>query len=304
MNYIKIPFCKKNISSYYGINVDLNDLIPEIMIKIFHMKTYAYSFSRSMRKVEKLLALNFYKIINLDMLPPFSHYVKSIMNDYYPIVQIQTTLIRSDIFPNYVYSDKFYFSNLKAYNEHFKINSHFSKKFDVLNNIKYLAINKQCRKEKFKLLTYFTQPIYLDEELTLIKFLQEFCEKNSIIFQIKLHPRSSISQYKNLNIQLINPCIPSQEVIAKSDIIVTRTSSIGLDCWYANVPVIFFVNGTLKGDGIEYIPENYAGKIFQNITVEKFSDIFKEITVNFYEHSFHDDLIIDKKDIVNKLLSK
>ena len=299
--YAKFSFIKKNASIYCNVSINVNDLFPEMFLLMFHMKTYSHSFVRAVETVEKKLFLNFSKIISMEMFPPFAYYIKNAIY-HIPVIQIQTVAIPSHIFPNFVYSDKFYFLNQEIYDKMYIINEHFNEKFDVLHNIKYLGVIRHQKKETFNIMTYFTQQACLDEELNLVKFLSEFCKRNHLTFQVKLHPRSSANQYENLNVKLIDNTISSQDAIADSDIVVTRNSAIGLDCWYINIPVVFFVYGTLKGDNIAYIPNDYKGKISTTIDIDEFKCILNEVVLDFYKHPFHENMKVDNAQIINKIL--
>ena len=58
----------------------------------------------------------------------------------------------------------------------------------------------------------------------------------NIDFYIKLHPRSNKSDFTHLSkCKIIDGKFNPLDVIRNSDLVVTRTSSIGLDCWHLNV---------------------------------------------------------------------
>lgn len=295
--YLKIELKAK----FYGIEVDVNDLLPELGIKNFHIKTYAYSFNNGLKYLKRKYNFKIIKIISFEMLLPFSHYLKKENNE--TVVQIQSTLIQSVKYPNFIYSDQFYFNYNDFFIEHSKVNAQIKDKFNKLHNIKYFGIEKKKIENKFRIITYFTQPIYFDEEDNLIEFLKSFCSQNNMKLQIKLHPRAKTPKtcLASPDIKILNKKLSSQEVIMNTDIVITRNSSIGLDSWFMNVPILFFVNGTLKGENISYIPDDYLGNIKNKITVETLINNINNIITDFYDHKFHDNLYIEKDYILNEI---
>ncbi len=147
-------------------------------------------------------------------------------------------------------------------------------------------MERQPVRKEFKTLTYFAQPIYYDEENRLIAFLRDFCRITGMELKIKLHPRSPQPELED--IEIIDGKVSSQAAILETDLVVTRYSSVGLDCWYLNVPVLFFVGDILKADSIGYIPENYLGTIRGEMKPEDLVIKLEQIVSDFYNHHYHD----------------
>lgn len=296
---LKPYFSSKNnlIGYFYGVKVDFNMLLPEIGIKTFHLRTYSHSVKNALQLCKKEREV--IKLISFEMLPPFAYYLKRMTS--HSVFQIQSAEIASWVYPNFVYGDGFYFSNNKILKVQRLVNHENSDKFNVLHNLKYIGLGRTNLKKELKILTYFTQPIYFDEEERLILFLAEFCKLCGFEFQIKLHPRSPMPTYLDEKVKLIDGNTSSYDAILNSDITVTRNSSVGFDSWYANVPVLFFVNETLTRDNISYIPNDYLGAIITKISVEDLQSNLDEIINSFYNHPFHGDLRCDEDSILNEL---
>lgn len=288
-----------HVEEYRGVRVNVYDLMPEVGVKLFHLKTYAKSLANSINKFNNEIEQR--KIISFEMTPPFSHFIKEYtkMN----VVQVQSTLMSTEKFPDFVYSDRFYFNNQKVYEDFCRVNPSYAEKFDVLHNLKYLGLKKESRKVKFKNLVYFTQPIYFDEEEDLINYLKSFCDFNNMNFFIKLHPRSKTPDVAKEGIKVYDGSKSSQEIIKEiADVVVTRNSSVGLDSWYLNVPVLFFVDGTLNGDTMSYIPDDYLGVLNKRPSIKKLSSELQKITHDFYEHPFQKETEVKEKSLIVELL--
>ncbi len=302
---IKVIHCyksinKTSITTFFGIEINLFHLLPECSIKLFHLKTYALSINNSLVQIEKKLGLKFNKIVSMEMLPPFAYFIKKVFRGN--VIQIQCSTINGARYPNFVYSDKFYFSDLLLYKVFCKMNPESSEQYSLLQNVKYVDMIKLPSKNKFKNITYFSQPIYQEEENKLIAFLNEFCKSNDLRLRIKLHPRSSISNMNLRDIEILDGALDSRQVVSMSDIVATRNSAIGMDCWFLNIPVLFFVNGTLKGDSISYIPEDYKGNIKMDITSSELSSNLNNIIDDFYHHPHHKFYKVDNDLIKRELL--
>ena len=187
------------------------------------------------------------KLFPLKCFLPFPYFLEKYLN--LNVVQIQTTAIFSIEYPNFSYVNQFFFENEDIYNSHKRTNGKVLSNINFLDDFKHGGIQRKKEVSKIISLTYFTQPIHLTEESELITFLSLFCQKTSLELKIKPHPRSDLNDLLKIpNVELIEKTQNSVESIITSDIVITRNSSIGLDCWRLNVPVIFFVNGLLKGD--------------------------------------------------------
>ena len=292
---------KNKISNtiFYGITINLFHLLPECSVKLFHLKTYALSIKNSLVQINNKTGLKLSKIVSMEMLPPFAYYLKRIFKG--SVIQLQCSTIAAACYPSFVYSDKFYFSDLSLYN-YYRYSQRNADQYSILQNIKYISTSKIPRKKDFKNITYFSQPIYHDEENAIIKFLNDFSKRNDFKLRIKLHPRTSKLNTDLQDIEIIDGRFDSLQVISESDIVATRNSSIGMDCWFQNIPVLFFVNGTLKGNDISYIPRDYKGNINKSISISELSSELYDIIEDFYNHPIHKSYIVDKDFIIKELL--
>lgn len=297
---VKSYLIKDNlISNFYGVGIDVKNLIPECSIKHFHCRTYAHMVNNSIIEINKNEEIEPRSIISMEMLPPFAYFLKEFAG--IEVNQIQTTAMLTLPYPNFVYGNKFYFSNKETFEEYSKLNFSFGDKFDLLDNIKYVGISKKERLHKIDSITYFSQPIFLDEERELIEFLKLFCDYNNLKLKIKFHPRASIPSTGLEKVEILSSTSNSVSIVNSSDLVATRNSSVGQDCWFLNVPVLFFVHGTLKGDNVAYIPKDYSGAIKDNLDIIKISNQLSLIVEDFYTHAMHNNCNLDEENIIKKL---
>ena len=296
----KLYFTKKvNRILFMNISIDLNKLLPELGVFEFNMDSYSSSVLNSKNKLQE--SFSFKKFISFEMLFPFAQYVQEKIK--VATVQIQTIAIFKEAHPNFVFADKLYFSNNQDFNFHSKQNPLNKKKYSKLENLKYLGLIKSPPKLIFKKITYFTQPIYENEEIQLLIFLKKFCVLNNYKLFVKLHPRSKMSNFKLLKLPFIDSSISSQKAINNSDLVITRDSSIGFDAWFLNIPILFFLHGMLKGEGLAYIPDDYKGKFNHMPSLIYLSNNLQDIVTQFYSHKYHSDFIIDENYLVKEILN-
>ena len=284
-------------ASFMELNIPISKIISELGVYKFHMKTYAHSVNNALNNLELKADVN--KIISFEMLAPFSYYLKSFTR--LPVIQIQTTLMTDQKGPNFIYSDCFYFYNRNTYKLMDSLKFLDENKIDYLQNVRYLGLVKQPIKITIKTITYFMQPMYEDEENELMNFLKLYCDKYEKILQIKPHPRSKTPTLNSKSTIIIDSTIDSKNIVMNSDLVITRTSSIGQDAWFANVPVVFFINGSFNKNIGEFMPDDYLGLIRNDITIDEFHEKLPGILSDFYNHYLHKDLQVDYMEIKKKI---
>lgn len=286
-------------STYYGVCVRFDDLKPEFGCYDLHMGSYAYSVSNSIIKFENRYNVSIRRLVSFEMLFPFSGYLKEKIGK--SIIQIQTVGLYNGSYPDFVFSDRFYFTNKNNYQYH--LNSSTAKKsYGLLNNLKYADLKRIERKDEFIKWTFFNQPVYEEEELEMLSFLIRYCKENEIELKLKLHPRSKLSLYEKLDIVTIPTTISSQEAVASSDLVITRTSAIGMDAWYLNIPILFFTYGTIKSQEMAFIPEDYCGNIKNEIDdFSLFGNVVDQAVEEFYSHDFQALVTVDSEQIKNEI---
>ena len=279
---------KKQMVSYLGLEIDVNRIITEVFIFKYYSETQGLALKQTLKNsnIRK-------NIFCFDMLTPQPYYVKKHNKNHFT-AQIQTTLMAGIKQENFVFTDKFFFTDIETYNSHNKINSDFNKKFDVLQDLKYASLFSKEKVLKVDTATFFTQPVFLNEEFELIKFLKQYCAKRNIKLKLKLHPRSSKKDYNHFNIEYIDSNIDSITAISISDLTLTRNSTIGLDSWKVNVPVLFFLSKSLTNDNISYIPDDYKGTFKELPSSQQLDNFIENMDVLFYDYNF---LKVDQRAI-------
>lgn len=292
--YFSSIFSKSKLIYFRGMPIKANDVLPELFIHKYYSETQALCLNSIKEFIPKSS-----KLFCFDMLTPQPYYIKNFINN--KIVQIQTTLMQGIVQDDFIYTDKFYFTDKATYNKHKKVNKHLDSKFGLLNNLKYSLIDKKPALKKVRTITFFTQPIYEEEELMMLNYLKIWAGELQLELSIKLHPRSKKSDYDHLKLKYYDSEESSIIAIQKSDLIITRNSSVGLDAWILNVPVIFLVYGNLKGSGISYIPMDYIGSFIQQPSISEFKHFIENLN-NFYDHSYHTTQEVDKSQLKAELI--
>lgn len=281
---------------FNGVPIKVSHLIGELYISQYYASTQALNFNHLLKMVnyDKVK-----KVFCFDMLTPQPYYVKK-NSDFYT-VQIQTTLMSIISQTDYVTTDFFYFTDTNTYMGHLEKNKAFNQKIGLLNNLKYAMVERKNNFYKIEILTFFTQPIFLEEELEIIKFLKEWTAMRNLKLQLKLHPRSLSQDYNNLNVPFYNSEATSIDAIKFSDIVITRNSSIGLDAWILNTPVLFMVYGKLHSTMVPFIPKDYIG-VYNSKPSFTDLDYFINHLDLFYSHKFHQNAVVDRHILREELM--
>ncbi len=287
----------EEVSIFYGIDIQIKYLLKEVSVLNFNLRTYALSIKNVIIQNKK----KYKKIISFEMMKPYAHFITEFTDT--TVNQIQTTLIESKKFPNFSYSNMFFFNNKERYINHTNLLTDKTV-YGYLDNIKYLGLKKKEKLEDIKSATYFAQPVHQNEENELISYLIELCNQLKVKLSIKIHPRSKETDFLKFHRNfIVSGNNSSQEIISKTDLVFTRNSSIGLDAWFLNTPILFFVDKSLSSKNVTYIPSDYLGKITIQNKVETLKILIPKIIDNFYNHKYHQDLYIDKDEIRKKLFN-
>src|SRR5690606_27417412 len=91
----------------------------------------------------------------------------------------------------------------------------------------------------FKVVAFFTQPYEPDISLDIAKALLEWAEYSEAQVLIKPHPRDRLDYYQELSCPSLKFVHDSAEcIIKKSDVVVTRTSSVAKESIAYGTPLI------------------------------------------------------------------
>ena len=177
LSSLKLYFRRQSkVINFMGMKIDLNRLIAELGIFEFNMRSYAISVSNAKKRLECSLELS--KLMSFELLFPFSYYAKEQLK--IKTIQIQTVAIFKERYPDFVFGDELWFSNSDDCEFHAENNLEGEKKYEILENLKYLGLEKSVKKTQFKKFVYFSQPIFLCDEKKLLIYLKEFCSMNNL----------------------------------------------------------------------------------------------------------------------------
>ncbi|WP_121667571.1 hypothetical protein [Mesonia aquimarina] len=296
-NIYKRVFSNNNNKAFFcGVPVFINDLLPEVYVFQYYSETQGLTLRKTLNDLSSNKPK---KIFCFDMLTPQPYYVKLYNN--IETVQIQTTLMEGIEQCNFVFGDKFFFTEEETYNQHLKVNKPYSSKFDLLNNIKYATLQRKIKVKSIKKVMFFTQPIFIKEEVEMIKLVKKWTENYNFDLKLKLHPRSKKNDYLKLGVDFEELDKSSTDAINNADIVITRNSTIGLDAWMLSVPVIFLTYGSLKSNNIPYIPRGYSGDFRHEPSIQELDLFIENLEFNFYSHPYLNSKKVNVSALLNKL---
>lgn len=231
------------------LSLPMEYVLQDIYIRSLDFKLYSMSIKEYKKN----------SLISFDMLTPQPHYIASIVGRN-NILQMQTTLMNGKPQANFIAGNFFVHTDPISYKGMCEENPHLKSKLLLIDTPKALKKNFTARKnEKLKRVIYFSQPVELEIEKIMLLKLQSILASNDIEFYIKIHPRQKKVNYSFLK----NTKIVDSEVDTDFfDLALTRNSSIAIDCWIANLPIVF-VRETdfMQSIDANYLPKDYIGDL-------------------------------------------
>ena len=242
--------------NYNGLEIPIKYLIKDMIIKSFDY--YCLNSSVLSALTKENIKPNL--LISCDIFSPHTHFLPS--GEKTRKIQLQISSMEPCAEANFIYSDAFYFYSEDIKNKFIKINPELSGKALSIPPTQYYSNRVKDRIKNIKSIVYFSQPVLESEEIDLLKDLKAYCLCKSIRLSIKPHPRQDLSNLSSLDVHLLKKDCVNESVIYENDLVITRTSSIGMDCWIMNAPIIFVRESQIFKNVIaEYIPRNYCGDV-------------------------------------------
>lgn len=277
--------------SYQGIDIKCNSFLKDLLVKELDYTFYSTSVKNVLRKYVPV-ADNL-RMISFEMFTPYAYYLKK--NTALKTYQIQTTLIEPICNANFIGGDKFYFTNPIAFESFKAQNLHLADKLDCIAYLKYMGIKrKEELSAELKTMCYLTQPIDFDEEQEVIDFLEQYASQHNIRFIIKPHPRQKNIEYKMPGTLLADKFYNLEKLIDESDVVITRSSSVGLDAWLYGVPPVYIkLNKTLQAQSLFYAPNDYIGSVNSLSELETLLNNYEGLLHGFKQHKLYNELNID-----------
>lgn len=268
--------------TYHGIHFSASLFLPDLLTKGLDYTFYATSVKNAVRRYTQAGEAS--KMISFEMFTSYAGYLKEITQ--LPTVQVQTTLIEPVRNTDFIVSDFFYFTNPVSYNDFRAKNPLLENRLGCIPYLKYLGCEKKILGSEVKSIVYFTQPIDFDEENEIIATLEDYSMKNDVKLTIKPHPRQLTPfNLKSEKTVISGPAEDVEKLMLEADVIITRSSSIGLDAWIYGVPPIFAkLNKPLQSHNIFYAPNDYAGTIFNLGEMNGLLDNYTELKKQFLGH--------------------
>ncbi|NRF39198.1 hypothetical protein [Pedobacter foliorum] len=287
--FTKLWNVKKSNSIYFeysGIKFHFSSFIIDVLLKELDYLFYSKSVDNAATKY--LEVSNESKLISFEMFTPHSFYLKRALE--MKVYQVQTTFIEPKPSPNFICSDFFYFTNPLTYQDFIDTHEHLKVRFGCIPFLKYIGHTRiKHLKQKIEKMVYFTQPIDLEEEANILSFMEEYCNGHNIRLIVKPHPRQLSGFNINSETTLIaDKFVNVDDLIKSADLIITRSSSLGLDAWIYGIPCIFVkLNKNIRNQNLFYAPNDYAGNI---TSFEMFKDIldnYSKLKDSFCSHELY-----------------
>tara|TARA_B110000211_G_scaffold206965_1_gene242425 strand:- start:4392 stop:6116 length:1725 start_codon:yes stop_codon:yes gene_type:complete len=276
-NFIK-PMKEVSINIDNYLKIPTKYIVKDIIVRGLDYACYQESIALAFKRTH----LSPRSLISCDPFSPHSYFLPRNMN--FETKQLQVTLINPEIEANFIYTDKFLFHSKSLLDKVTTLNPELSEKLGYCPPFTSVLESKSelsCPKT-VKNIVYFSQPIYEQEELLIINSLLSGCIERNIKFKIKPHPRQKIDNFSKLNCKLVDMTSSNSDTILESDIVITRNSSIGADCWAHNVPIIFIRhNDFMRSVESDYLPKGYIGDL------NKVEDIFPLIESEEFYNEFY-----------------
>lgn len=289
---------KKTGFDYHGIRFSSPAFLPDLLTKDLDYIFYSTSVKNAIAKYK--LSHDGSRVISFEMFTAYPYFLKQITHK--TVFQIQTTLIEPIRNTDFIGGDHFYFTNPVTYRDFVAKNELLTYKMGCIPYLKYVGCKKKQLNDHIRAIVYFTQPIDLEEENEIIHALEEYCLKKSIKFTIKPHPRQ-LTKFNLISEKTVvsGPAEDVENLILDSDVVITRSSSIGLDAWIYGVPPMFMkLNKPLQAHNIFYAPNDYKGTIFLLNQLEEILDDYEGLKQQFLNHP----LAVDIRNSVNKPVQK
>ena len=179
-------------------------------------------------------------------------------------------------------------------------------KFDYWGFLKTTDINAPINHTKLNNIIYFTQPYEFESEDEIISFIIQMEKEFDFKLFIKLHPRDKASRFNKFADRILTKDISINIIRERFDLAITRTSTIGLDCFINNLPIIFCVMSEAgRNVSATFLDKQYLGYItsFEKLktifaTYHTFLDYFNNYNNNFKKEN---NLIFDKENFDEKV---
>jgi hypothetical protein len=269
-----------------ALSLPMEYVLRDLYIRSLDFKLY----SKSIKKFENN---NF---ISFDMLTPQPHYIASIVGRN-NILQIQTTVMNGKSQANFIAGNFFVHTDPISYKGMCEANPHLKYKLLLIDTPKALKKNLTARKnEKLNRVIYFSQPVELEIEKIMLLKLQDILASKNIEFYIKIHPRQKKVSYSFLK----NAKVVGSEFDADFfDLALTRHSSIAIDCWIANLPIVFIrETGFMQSIDANYLPKDYIGDLNKVEELLNIINTYDEFVTQYWAFRENIGLHVDDKHIL------
>ncbi|SHL93246.1 polysialyltransferase family glycosyltransferase [Mucilaginibacter sp. OK098] len=235
------------------------NLLPEFCIAYFEQ----YLHFQSIKRFLEYTNANNGIVISTEQLTTYPYWLsKAARERQLKSLQIQTTLLNPLEHADFVRADKFLFYDeglLQAFSIKNPLLKH---KFDYWGFLKTNDTGLSNKNKTLNKIIYFTQPYEYESEDEIITFIIQMEKEFGFRLLIKLHPRDQFSRFKKFAERILSKDVSMNTMRDQFDLAITRTSTIGLDCFINDLPVIFCVmSETGKKISATFLDKQYLGYI-------------------------------------------
>ncbi|MBL7978392.1 MAG: hypothetical protein JNN12_08630 [Bacteroidetes Order II. Incertae sedis bacterium] len=300
----KLTRQKYNLDSLHieGISFKLKDFISELLVKEFDIQVYQESLAAAQQKLSRDLGLSFSKVITMEMMTSIPFYVKKVYMDK-KVVQLQTTLMEPTYSPRFIFADQFVFTDRNTYEGFCKVNPQMESLFSCISWFKYLGINKKHLKSSVHKVVFFGQPYETENELKITAYLKELSHKLAFKLYIKPHPRQRGNPWNVPENRLIPNEVTIDQILADTDLAITRISSVGTDFWAYGVPCLFVkLSDFDRAAKLFYTPDDYEGILTDIANIRDKIEGIVDLQKSFIQHPLYKFFEVDESAISGLIL--
>jgi hypothetical protein len=300
--------------NYGGVNIDMSNVLTELIISSTESFIYEHVTLKAMQHVNNKLHQDVKKIaVSLEMLTDYSKWIKKNAEKLlFQSIQIQTTVIASKPFPDFIFCDYFLFNNKSTFNYFENWFNSLKKTLCCFGNVKYgvqETVRGSNNVSQLKKVLLITQPIDYENQFKTIELLLKEAKKNNFELYLKIHPRDNAKNYESYSgkLKIVDNNLMPLVYLKQFDLAIMKNSSLGMDCFFYNLPTIYYIGINEPVFDAPYIDLNYYGLCKGEIDLINKLNNYEKLV---FEFNTNREIILDKCDLnfdetsFKKLLTK
>lgn len=259
---------KKNEFAYLGVKLNLNSLLREMIIHQFDVKVYERNIKRCLQSA-KSRSFKIKVIVSPEIYTPYAFVIAKLAKLYgFKSLQVQTTEMRVIKRPNFIYCDKFVFSNKQKLAELLERIPHQADLGDFWGNPTINLLQQELYPIENNIsVVVYTQP-RVEEEYDHIIINNLISLKKGglpIDIYIKPHPRELPEKFEKYGsyITVYDPSVSIDESLVNKHLAFIKHSSVdSLILQNGRVPILYcLITKAARLYKLNHLTEAYQGTI-------------------------------------------